>query len=1173
MATFNVSKTTVGPSPVVVGSVIRSTVTVENASPAYSNDYTFQIGMGDWVQRVPSVAPRANNVGDVGIRFFNDGAIASLNGQLEAAGDALGLSNFIGRNIDGSDAAISFVARVYAGVNNFAPLVATIPGTVLAGGAVVPPFSGTDFYVEVEALADNVFMHSISVGELSDDALLSLDDLVPAAPAGITRVWQAAHSLDDALLPATAGTGSIQWDNVPLPAGHTITLTIDDTVPNVGSYQNQASIDAAPSDDGVWNATGQAITIDPPPPDLADCNGATDIQGRQAYLHGFLKGVNAPAFGVFRVYNAGTNNLVFTSDPTPGNGAAMQAVEAVVPFGASALNPGTAYDFVLEVYDASAQLVTMSGRCSFTTQASFAYLSCAAPWDADRIRHAVLITNEAPMLINDSGQNRVGPVGFLGGQDAFNVTYEFWNGSTWVLATLKTAANSYGAPASIANPRAFGASGDLAQLAITNLAGDGQTYIVRKTLRNGANQSIEQVQCAPLTTATVPPLQCADAVNAISDDGATLTFGPIDRSQYAFAEQDQIRVQVRPAGSTEPFQTVGTTTLPNGEGTARFTDTVMIPISGLEPGTAYDTRIIYTSDPGFPVTGYQGAVCTASFVTTGEPPIVTAAGCNGAVAITLNSATVNGTASADAGNSAYIEWSAAQNGPFTAGSPPVAIDGEDVPVSANLAGLSPARTYYFRTVIVNTLTNAVQAISSTCSFQTRTPNAFITPTSSADCPPTADVEAAEPPMDVTVTHTLAHSGGADAITGDLSIDLTSFPQGATLTSWSATTSGVVTGSALNGVTPPDETLTLAPGSSIAYTLVYHVAGPSGGDLASTMTFAGPGVSQRWQATAECSIRDKRLDCEPAFASVGDIPRDRPLRQVSYDGVSYNVQLEPGWTLNELVDSLNAQGGQFATDGVSLFTTPESRWAHGALTFTYLDNPTVIDFGTGGANGNRVSSPDTTYTFVPSGPIDSVEEYAITSFSDTGLGFQNTENFTITADALGDPNGNAMIVNGSAAPGVFAKITIPTIPGERYATSFFAVNTTTFAAVDPNITVTFADSLGNTIPGSVSTGDITTSRWTQYLVDVVATDTELTFVFNNNAGGAAGNDLALDQIEAGLVVTETVQFAAGECPSLTADFTYNPNGATTCETGCITNTATAWPFVLPPCAQPCPPVVE
>lgn len=1170
MVEFNVAKTTDDPNRVRAGATINSTVLITNDSPHFANEYNRQNSMAPWVQRVPSVQVGVNQQNVVGARFFNAGAIASLAGVLAEAGSVLRLRDFEFSDLAGGNAAIAFVARVYQGTNNFGTLLTTEPGSNLTGDGVAVPVPGTQFYIELEALQPNVFMNRARVGEATLDVLPTISETIPVAPAGITRTWEAMHSVDNALLPATSGTGDISWSNIVLPAGEAIAISIHDTIPvtETGDYVNAASIVGNPGDTGTWVATGQTVEVLPPLQDLVDCAGAWNIQDRQAVLKAVLKNLVSPAYAVFKLYNTATNTLIWQSDPIPGSGAANQPAQTVVPLSSGVLQPGQQYEFEIECFDPNLELISSSERCfercaPFTTltDAEYSYLNCDGSWYAFPSRHAIMPRNAIPELKNPDEINPmlVGPA-----VGAYAVTYEFWNGSTWVDATVKAggSANTYGAPAPLANPELADIDTLPGSFSFTGLLGDGQSYPWRMTLRNAQNEIIDQVQCAQLRTATVPPLQCPTAVTNITDNGATLTYGPIDRNQYAFAERDNITIQARAVGTNNWF-TAGNTLLPDGDNTARLLDSVQVALAGLTPGTQYDIRVVYATDPGFPARGYTSAACQAILQTTGTAPITEDADCDPATTITLTGATLRGTVSADPGHSYYFEYSESSSGPWAQAAPPVAVSGSNVAVSQAVTGLDQATEYFYRLVLIDTTTNAVVSTSSNCRFQTNAPNAIIATEADGDCPPNG-TEEGEPPLTITVTHEFRHQGGTDPITGDVSIDANPAPTGTTITAWSAVIVGGVTGSALGGTGPVDETITLQPGASITYTLTYDVPGPSGGAFQSRGIFDGPGTFQNWVSTLNCTVDEQRLDCEPAFLDLANLPR-QGMRQFSYDGVTYAVYLDENWTVAQLVTQLNVvTPNKFAADGDRLLT-PGTRWSQGTAVFDYIDEVQAIDFGTGGTDGNRQASSDTTYTFEPDGAIlDGF--YAITSFQDTGLATFNTASGAITADALGNPAGNAMIFNADFEPGEFARISVSTVAGSRYATSFFVINTNA-ANVDiiqPNVTVRIEDSANNVID-TVATGNVSPrGQWFQYFVDVIATDNELTFVFVNNAPGGNGNDLALDQIEAGRIVTGEREFQNGACPG---DPAPEPPRGPVCTTAQC-NTVVAFPWVLPPCAPEC-----
>lgn len=258
-------------------------------------------------------------------------------------------------------------------------------------------------------------------------------------------------------------------------------------------------------------------------------------------------------------------------------------------------------------------------------------------------------------------------------------------------------------------------------------------------------------------------------------------------------------------------------------------------------------------------------------------------------------------------------------------------------------------------------------------------------------------------------------------------------------------------------------------------------------------------------------------CEDAMVDLAGFDDTIAIRQVTYDGVTYAVQLDPVWTVAQLATQLNdtAGAGTFVADG-SWLITPNDATGNGPIVLTTFVSQVLETYGTGGQNNARQSVANTTYNFSPSGQIID-GDYAVTSFQDTGLSGFNNADFTITADSQGDPTGNAFIVNADSQIGEVYRQTLPTIVGQEYAISFWAISTNSAAynQIKPNLTIQIEDGASNII-GSVQTGDIQLpATWKQYFVEVVATTTTTEFVLISNVPGGAGNDFAVDHIEAGL----------------------------------------------------------
>ncbi len=237
-----------------------------------------------------------------------------------------------------------------------------------------------------------------------------------------------------------------------------------------------------------------------------------------------------------------------------------------------------------------------------------------------------------------------------------------------------------------------------------------------------------------------------------------------------------------------------------------------------------------------------------------------------------------------------------------------------------------------------------------------------------------------------------------------------------------------------------------------------------------------------------------------------------LPEVIIDGTTYNVNLPVGWTVNELVAAVNAiEPGKLSNTGSVIFSPGRA-----ISSFEFVCSVVQFEetFGTGGSNGNRVSTPNTNYTFANSGQIID-GSYAITTFQDAGLSGFNNSDFTITGDATGNANGNAFIVNADYPPGEFYRQSATVVNNKEYRVKFFAISTNSanYDGIKPNIRVNIEDGATNVLQ-TFETGDMqrnNTSTWTEYKFDFIAKGATNEFVLTNNSPGGSGNDLAIDQI--------------------------------------------------------------
>ncbi|WP_299675885.1 choice-of-anchor L domain-containing protein [uncultured Dokdonia sp.] len=196
--------------------------------------------------------------------------------------------------------------------------------------------------------------------------------------------------------------------------------------------------------------------------------------------------------------------------------------------------------------------------------------------------------------------------------------------------------------------------------------------------------------------------------------------------------------------------------------------------------------------------------------------------------------------------------------------------------------------------------------------------------------------------------------------------------------------------------------------------------------------------------------------------------------------------------------------------------------------TFLTSPCTIeadclvidfqeDFGTG---TERVSTPFSSYTFVPAGQVDGAQ-YAIINSNSTpdlmnGGWHQDAEDNT-----EGDINGRAFYVNGDTVIDEFYRRPITLQANTDYNFEAF-VSTTydidTFICPDTgdpsNVIFRIEDMAGNTI-SELGTGDIQNESdltWIPFTFSFnTAGNTDVQLVLINNATGVCGNDFAIDDI--------------------------------------------------------------
>lgn len=248
-----------------------------------------------------------------------------------------------------------------------------------------------------------------------------------------------------------------------------------------------------------------------------------------------------------------------------------------------------------------------------------------------------------------------------------------------------------------------------------------------------------------------------------------------------------------------------------------------------------------------------------------------------------------------------------------------------------------------------------------------------------------------------------------------------------------------------------------------------------------------------------------------------------VTEVLVDKVSYAVSFPVNWTVTQLVNAVNA----ITPNTLSLSGTTVA-----SATGKTISNLEIVcelpDFVEGFVNppagsflplatGTINPGASTTYGFLNDGGfLGPFGTYTIARASQ--LRFAATA--PVRVDALGNPNGGVLAINGDDQPGDFYKQTATgLIIGQEYEFSAYIANGETGVsglpgpypvATSPDVTFRIETTSG-TLIGSANTGPITASGWRRYNYKFVSPATSLNYILRNNSPVTGGNDLVMDEI--------------------------------------------------------------
>lgn len=257
--------------------------------------------------------------------------------------------------------------------------------------------------------------------------------------------------------------------------------------------------------------------------------------------------------------------------------------------------------------------------------------------------------------------------------------------------------------------------------------------------------------------------------------------------------------------------------------------------------------------------------------------------------------------------------------------------------------------------------------------------------------------------------------------------------------------------------------------------------------------------------------------DPASIDLGSASKCNVI-EVLVDKVSYPITLAANWTVTQLVNAVNAiTPGTLSSSGSTVASATGKTISNLEIICELPDF--VEDFGNPALNsfldittGTVNPGASTTYTYLNDGGVLlPFGTYVICRASQSR--FQATP---AKLDALGNPNGGILAVNGDAVAGDFYKQTATgLVIGQEYEFSAYIANGSfhlgsNTVATSPNVTLRI-ETTGGVLIDSVNTGAITFGGWNKYLFRFVASANSVNYILTNNSPVTGGNDLVLDEI--------------------------------------------------------------
>jgi phosphodiesterase/alkaline phosphatase D-like protein len=280
-----------------------------------------------------------------------------------------------------------------------------------------------------------------------------------------------------------------------------------------------------------------------------------------------------------------------------------------------------------------------------------------------------IVTTGTASAITPSSANLAGSVN----PDGQATTHQFEYGTTPSLGSTTTSISA-----------GSGASAESVSASLSGLA-PNTTYYYRLSATNGSGTVNGSEGTFTTGVAVQAPVVTTGSASSVTTSSATISGTVNDEGQATTYHFEW--------GTSSTSYSNSTTETLDGSGT--IDDGVSADLTGLQAGTTYYYRIVATNPSGT-TDGAQGSFTTDALA---APAVSTGS----ATSVTTTSATIAGTVNAEGQSTTYhFDWGTSSSS--YGNSTTVTSDGSGTTndaVSANLTGLQPNTTYYYRIVATN----------------------------------------------------------------------------------------------------------------------------------------------------------------------------------------------------------------------------------------------------------------------------------------------------------------------------------------------------------------------------------------------------------------------------------------------------------------------------------------